>query len=78
MEIALRNYLDFRERFHITLCILANKTRKKFRKIMNAVELTTGPIFPGIPCEPCFPFLPSKKKDYISSLTFSIFAKCSK
>ena len=46
---------------------------------MNAVELTTGPIFPGIPCEPCFPFLPSKKKkDYISSLTFSIFAKCSK
>ena len=29
---------------------------------MNAVELTTGPIFPGIPCEPCFPFLPSKKK----------------
>ena len=32
---------------------------------MYAVELTTGPIFPGIPCEPCFPFLPSKKKKII-------------
>ena len=65
MEIALCNYLDFRQWFHIRLCILANKTRKKFRKIMYAVELTTGPIFPGIPCEPCFPFLPLKKKKII-------------
>ena len=41
---------------------------------MNAVELTTGPIFPGIPCEPCFPFLPCKKIDYNSiNLKLHIF-----
>ena len=41
---------------------------------MNAVELTTGPIFPGIPCEPCFPFLPWKKIDYNSiNLKLNIF-----